>query len=133
MRLLVFMLGMMANLCAVAAGERGDPIGYVKTATGMAWVITADATVPAQPGTPVYAGSRLKTGTPGSLGVTLKDETQFACGPDTELRLDEYQYAPSQGKLGMVGSLVRGSLEYLSGVIAKLKPDSVSLDRKSVV
>ena len=124
MRVLVLMLGLLASLCVLAADV---PIGYVKTASGAAWIVTADATVPAQPGTPVYAGSRLKTGTPGSLGVILKDETQLSCGPDTELALDEYFYAPSQGKLGLVGSLVRGSLEYLSGVIAKLKPDAVTV------
>jgi hypothetical protein len=127
MRVLVFMLGMLASLCVQASGERNDPVGYVKTASGAAWIVTADAAVPAQPGTPVYASSRLKTGTPGSLGVTLKDETQLSCGPDTELAIDEYLYAPSQGKLGLVTSLVRGSLEYLSGVIAKLKPDAVSV------
>lgn len=127
MRVLVFMLGMLASLCAMAAGERSEPIGYVKTASGAAWIVTGDARTAAQPGTPVYAGSRLKTGTPGSIGVTLKDETLLSCGPDTELAIDEYLYAPSQGKLALVVNLVRGSLEYLSGVIAKLKPDAVSV------
>lgn len=134
MRVLVLMLGMLASLStplALAAGDSGEPVGYVKTASGAAWIVTADAAIPAQPGTPVHAGSRLKTGTPGSLGVTLKDETLLACGPDTELAIDEYLYAPSQGKLGLVGNLLRGSLEYLSGVIARLKPDAVSVKTPS--
>jgi hypothetical protein len=124
MRLAMMLLGLLCSLSVRAADE---PIGYVKTASGTAWIVTAETTVPAQPGIPVYAGSRLKTGTPGSLGVTLKDETQLSCGPDTELVVDEYLYAPSQGKLGLVGNLLRGSLEYLSGVIARLRPDAVSV------
>lgn len=131
MRVLVLTLGLLASLAVHAANERSEPVGYVKTASGLAWIVTDGARMPAQPGTPVHAGSRLKTGTPGSLGVTLKDETQLACGPDTELAIDEYLYAPTQGKLGLVGNLLRGSLEYLSGVIAKLKPDAVAVKTPS--
>lgn len=76
---------------------------------------------------PVYLGSRLKTGPQGSVGVTFKDETVVSCGPDTDLTIDEYLYQPSQGNLALVTNLLRGSLNYVSGVIAKLKPDAVSV------
>ncbi|MEW6294608.1 MAG: FecR domain-containing protein [Pseudomonadota bacterium] len=122
--LLIVLLGLLTSLTARAAGE---PIGYVKTASGEAFVVTAQASTPAQPGVPVYLGSRLKTGPQGSIGVTFKDETVVACGPDTELTIDEYLYQPSQGNLALVTNLLRGSLNYVSGVIAKLKPDAVSV------
>lgn len=124
MRIAAVLLGLLFSLGLHA---EADPIGYVKTASGAAWVVTANTPTPAQPGTPVYLGSQLKTGKPGSIGVTFKDETVMSCGPDTVLTIDEYLYAPSQDNLSLVINLVKGSLNYLSGVIAKLKPEAVSV------
>jgi len=104
-----------------------DPIGYVKTVSGEALVVTEKNAVAAKAGTPVFQGSKLKTGAKSSLGVTFKDETVMSFGPDTELTVDEYLYAPSQGKLKLGSKLAKGSMNYLSGVIAKLQPDAVSV------
>ena len=51
----------------------------------------------------------------------------MAFGPDTELMVDEYLYAPAQGQLKLGTRLTKGSLNYVSGVIAKLKPDAVTV------
>lgn len=104
-----------------------DPVGYVKTVTGQAWVITAGQRVAAQAGTAVQLGSLLKTDPAASMGVTFKDNTVMSFGPDTELTVDEYLYAPAQGELSLVTRLIKGSLNYVSGVIARLKPDAVSV------
>jgi hypothetical protein len=48
-------------------------------------------------------------------------------GPDTEFVVDEYLYAPVQGKLRLGSKLAKGSLNYVSGVIAKLQPDAVTV------
>jgi hypothetical protein len=102
-------------------------IGYVKTVTGEAWVITAGQHVKAQAGSAVLLGSQLKTGAAASMGVTFKDDTVMSFGPDTELTVDEYLYAPAQDQLRLSARLAKGTLNYLSGVIAKLKPDAVSV------
>ena len=103
------------------------PIGYVKTMSGEASVTTGKNKVAAQPGTPLFQGSQLKTGKKSSLGVTFKDDTVMSFGADTELTVDEYLYAPSQGKLKLGTKLAKGSMNYVSGVIAKLQPDAVSV------
>lgn len=108
-----------------------NPVGYVKTVTGEAWVITADQRVQAQPGTAISLGSQLKTMKTASLGVTFKDSTVMSFGPDTELTVDEFLYAPAQGQLKLGTSLGKGSLNYISGVIAKLKPEAVSVKTPS--
>jgi hypothetical protein len=119
---------LLAALCARA----DEPaIGYVKTVSGEATVSTGKTRVVAQPGTPVFLGSQLKTHANSNLGVSFKDDTVMAFGPDTELTVDEYLYAPSQGKLRLAGTLLQGSLNYISGVIAKLKPDAVSVTTPS--
>lgn len=109
------------------AGAQTTGVGYVKTVTGDAWVTTAGQRVKAMPGTTVSVGSQLKTAPSGSLGVTFRDNTVMSFGPDTELTVDEYLYAPAQGQLQLTANLARGSLNYVSGVIAKLKPEAVQV------
>lgn len=103
------------------------PVGYVKTVTGIAFVVTLGKPVRANIGSPVMQGSVLKTGPDSSLGVTFKDNTVMSFGPETELKVDEYLYAPVEGKLRFGSHLTRGTLNYVSGVIAKLKPDGVTV------
>lgn len=104
-----------------------ETVGFVKTVTGESWVITAGQRAKAQVGTAVFLGSQLKTGKAATLGVTFRDNTVMSFGPDTELTVDEYLFAPAQGKLKLGARLDKGSLNYVSGVIAKLKPDAVSV------
>jgi hypothetical protein len=111
----------------LAAVSQTEPVGYVKTVTGEAWVSTAGQRARAEPGTPVQIGSQLKTVALATMGVTFKDNTVMSFGPDTELTVDEYLYAPAQGQLKLGTRLTKGSLNYVSGVIAKLKPDAVTL------
>lgn len=124
-RLAGVVLLLLAPLAQAQAGD--DAIGYVKTVTGQALVITAGQSVKALPGTAVLLGSLLKTGRAASMGVTFKDDTVMSFGPETELTVDEYLYAPAQDRLKLGARLGKGTLNYLSGVIAKLKPDAVQI------
>lgn len=131
LRQILWVLLLMLGLGSLAARADDLAIGYVKTVSGEATVSTGKLRLAAQPGTPLYVGSQLKTGPHSSLGVSFKDDTVMSFGPDTELTVDDYLYAPSQGKLRLAATLLQGSLNYLSGVIAKLKPDAVSVTTPS--
>ena len=104
------------------------PIGFVKNVSGDASVSNGAQNLKAEAGTPIQLGSVLRTGAKSSMGVTFKDETVMSFGPDTELTVDEYLYAPAQGNLKFGSRLTKGSLNYVSGVIAKLRPDAVSVE-----
>lgn len=112
---------------ATAAGADEAPIGFVKTVSGDASVTSAGKKVNAAIGTPLYQGSLLKTGPKSSMGVMFKDETVMSFGSDTEMQVDEYLYAPAQGKVKLGSKLTKGTLNYVSGAIAKLQPDAVSV------
>jgi hypothetical protein len=102
-------------------------IGYVKTVKGDAMVVSGGQQTKAEVGTPVVTGSKLKTGASGSMGVTFKDNTVMSIGPNTELTVDEYLYSPNKGKLKLGATMAKGTLAYLSGAIAKIKPDAVTV------
>ena len=59
--------------------------------------------------------------------MTFKDNTVMSFGPDTEVTVDEYLYAPGKGELRMGASISKGTLNMVSGVIAKLRPDAVAV------
>lgn len=104
-----------------------ESIGFVKTVTGAATVTSSGKSVNAVPGTPIHVNSVLKTGPKATMGITFKDNQIMSFGPDTELTVDEYLYAPARGDLKFSASMSKGTLNVVSGVIAKLKPDSVSV------
>ena len=104
-----------------------EAVGLVKTVAGEATVSDGGKAVKALPGTPIRNGSVLKTSAKATMGVTFKDNTVMSFGPDTELVVDEFLYAPAKGNLKFGSRMTRGSLEVVSGVIAKLKPEAVDL------
>jgi hypothetical protein len=123
--LLVFFLAL--SLTVLSASAQDEEIGFVKIVGGDAFIVVANKSVNAQAGTPLYLGSVLRTGEEGTLGVTFKDNTVVSLGPNSEVTVDEYLYAPAKGDLKLVASIVKGTLHYISGVIAKLKPEAVAV------
>ncbi|MDP2679491.1 MAG: hypothetical protein Q8O85_12330, partial [Rhodoferax sp.] len=112
--LLPAMLTCVLLTLPASAQTAAPTVGYVKTVTGEAWVTSAGQNMRAVPGTPVLLGSQLKTLAKSSLGVTFKDNTLMSFGPDTELTVDDYLYAPAQDQLKLGVRLSKGSLNYIS-------------------
>lgn len=113
--------------CFISGAAIGQekPIGYVKVVTPEASIIIGGKATPAVVGSPVHIGYKLHTGKGGSMGVTFRDDTTMSIGADTDIAVDEYLYAPGQDALKLVASLTRGTLNYVSGMIAKLRPEAV--------
>lgn len=111
----------------LALAQVGAPVGFVKNVTGTATVTTDGKVVEAQAGTPLHQGSSLKTAARSSMGVMFKDNTMMSFGPSTELTVEDYLYEPSEGKLKLGARMGKGTLNYVSGVIAKLQPEAVTV------
>ena len=112
-------------LCAGTAYAEDGRIGFVKTVEPQAFLIADGKTTPLAVGSAVHLGDHLRTGKTGSVGITFQDDTIMSIGPDTEIVVDEYLYDPGKDALKLAANLMRGSLNYVSGVIAKLRPEAV--------
>lgn len=123
----ILTVALMASLLSAHAWADENAIGYVKVKSGEASISSSNGIIAAEVGTPLHLGNVLKTGENGSLGVTFKDNTMVSLGPDTEVTIDEYLFAPANGELKLAASLAKGTLQYISGVIAKLRPEAVSV------
>ena len=75
----------------------------------------------------------LRTGGDGKIGVTLNDDTRLSLGPNSELKLERFTYAPAESGFGLVLRFVRGVATYVSGRIAKLAPDSIRLETPAAI
>jgi len=115
------------------AAQQAAPAGHVKIATGAAFIVRQNAMIPAKPGDAVFPTDTLRTQANGVIGVTLADDTRVSLGPDSEMSLERYVFAPADGALGMVLNFVKGVGAYVSGRMAKLAPDSVRLETPAAI
>ena len=117
-----------ATLTPAAAAEERKAIGRLKEVAGTATIVSGEQTRPARPGEPIYLLDVVETAGDGSLGIVFTDESRLSIGPDTRLTVDEYVYAPARGEASFVTRIVRGTLLYVSGLIAKVAPGSSRVD-----
>jgi hypothetical protein len=121
--------GNTAVFVTSAPGFAQSPVaGRVKTASGAAFILRQNDTLPAKPGDVVYESDGLRTGADGRLGITLKDDTRLSLDPSTELRLDRFVYEPAEGRFDFLLKIVRGVVAYVSGRLGHLAPDSIRLE-----
>jgi hypothetical protein len=124
-------LAVLLLVCSVATpalAQDRPAAGRIKVSTGAAFIVRDGAQLPAQVGQLVYETDGLRTGGDGKVGVTLNDDTRLSLGPNSELKLDRFTYAPAESSFGLVLKFVRGAATYVSGRIAKLAPDSIRLE-----
>lgn len=116
-----------------AFAQQPAAAGQIKIASGSVVIVRGTNTIPAQVGQPVYEADTLRTGDDGKVGITLKDDTRLSLGPNSEVRLDRFAFAPAEGRLGFVLKVVKGVAAYVSGQIAKIAPDAVRLETPSAI
>lgn len=116
-----------------ALAQERPVAGRIKVASGSAFLVRDGAQVPAQVGQIVLESDSVRTGADGKLGVTLNDDTRLSLGPNSELKLERFTYAPAESGFGLVLRFVRGAATYVSGRIAKLAPDSIRLETPAAI
>jgi len=103
-------------------------VGIVKNVAPEALIIRNDLSENAVIGNKIVVGDLLKTGSDGSMGVILKDDTVISMGPNTEILIQTFLFEPAKGDLSFIARMAKGTISYISGQITKLAPDSVHLE-----
>jgi hypothetical protein len=102
-------------------------VGVVKTLEGSAVITRNGETIAVGTGMDIQRADVVKTDRNGFIGLVFSDDTRISMGPKTELAVDDYLFEPVEKKLSFVLRLIRGTISFLSGQIAKLSPESVQL------
>jgi hypothetical protein len=133
MRHTLFIAMFLAAVSVPTWGHAADDgvIGVVRNSAGSATVTRGGNVLPATTGTRLHAGDALGTGPDGSLGVILRDNSSLSLGPSSSLVLRDFLFSPSEGKLGLLVRLSKGTMAYLSGLIGKLAPEKVRFETPS--
>lgn len=112
---------------SLTAYAEDSPIGYVKTHAGHAFIVSGQDVFEVFPGLALRLGDQLRTGSDGRMGLTLLDNTVLSLGPNAELVIDEYLFRPGEGELGLGMRLLKGTLQFISGTISRLRPEAVKV------
>lgn len=124
---ILLLLILASPLLQTGSARADDAIGYVKSAEGTTVVVREGETTPIEVGDPVFVADLLIVKGSGSMGITFIDNSQLSMGSGSQLKLTSFEFVPKEEKLSFVTELLKGTLLYVSGVIAKLSPDSVSV------
>ena len=108
----------------VSPADASSPAATVKKVSGMATITRQGRALPATVGLEILENDTIRTGRDGSIGIVFNDETLLSLGPESVLVVDEFIFAPKQGKFSIVLRMVKGTAAYLSGLISKLAPES---------
>jgi hypothetical protein len=132
----LFLLSLAFVLLFAGAGwaapaDVSGAIGSIQKANGTAAVVRQGQTIPVQPGLKIRMNDTLQTGADGSIGVVFQDETLLSLGPDSILSIDEYIFAPKQGKFSCSQD-GQGNCPFVR-LISKLAPDSPVLNPSASV
>ncbi len=120
----------LALLLAAAAGamaqDERNQVALVKVIDGQVFTLRADERSELGVGEPIFIEDVVETEA-GSVGLTFKDGSRISIGPNSRVQFTDFEFAPTEGRLSMVIDFFRGTLLYVSGVIAKLAPDAVKV------
>lgn len=121
--LLVFLL-----LFGFAANAEDSIVGAVKTLSGNASLRRNGSEQQLQVGMALYEHDLIETASNGQLGITFRDNSRIAIGPSSRVAVSRFAFKPEQKQYGFVLQLLHGTMEYISGLTAKLSPNSISIE-----
>lgn len=104
-----------------------ETIGHIQTLQGTASIQRGEQIIPATIGSELYRADIVRTAKPGAVGIAMTDDSTISLGSNSEISLKDYEFNPKDGKFAFLTKITRGTCVYLSGLIAKLSPESVKL------
>jgi hypothetical protein len=107
--------------------------GVVKRVQGSVAMQREGQTLPVAAGTPVQVGDRLVTGADGSVGLTMADDSLLTAGPASTLVVSRFRFDSTTNDGNMLIELLKGTLHFVSGLIAKQAPQNVNVQTRNAL
>ncbi len=115
----------LAVLAINAAAAEGEAAGTIKTSKGEVSIERAGARIPGTVGTAVQVADKVRTGTDGAVGLTLRDNTLLSAGPNSLLTLDKFSFDSTTNAGTLSVGVRKGTLAVATGKIARQTPESI--------
>jgi len=117
------LLAALPILLTIALPARAaEPIGQIKSASGVVAIERDGVRQPAAAGDRVQQSDVVTTGPDGAVGITFQDNSMMSLGPDSALALDRFRFDTTTHDGAFETSLRRGTLAVKSGYIVQQGP-----------
>jgi len=103
--------------------EQGD-VAQVSQLSGDVVIERQGEDITVVEGTRLQVGDLLKTGIDGAIGIVFNDETTLSIGPKTKISIQDYLFETDTSSFSFIIKIFKGTASYVSGLIAKLSPES---------
>ncbi len=115
-------------LASISYGAKIESVGFIKSVSGNAFIMSPSSTVPAVPNMKINLGDSVKTGKESSVGLIFEDDTVVSVGQNSEVKIEEFMFNPIDQELSFVMRMVAGTFSFITGQIAKLAPQRVRFE-----
>jgi hypothetical protein len=122
-----------AALAASAGPAHAAEIGQIKNTAGQVFLLRNNNQQPAKPGDLIEQADVIITGSNGSVGVTLIDNSRLSAGPNTRVEFKQFRFNPTTQEGESLTQLHRGTLAIVSGQIAKRSPDAMKVQTPTTI
>jgi hypothetical protein len=122
-----------AVLAAAAGPAHAAEIGQIKNTAGQVFLLRNNNQQPAKPGDLLEQADVIITGSNGSVGVTLIDNSRLSAGPNTRVEFKQFRFNPTTQEGESLTQLHRGTLAIVSGQIAKRSPDAMKVQTPTTI
>ena len=122
-----------ATLAATAGPAHAAEIGQIKNTAGQVFLLRNNNQQPAKPGDLIEQTDVIVTGSNGSVGVTLIDNSRLSAGPNTRVEFKQFRFNPTTQEGESLTQLHRGTLAIVSGQIAKRSPDAMKVETPTTI
>lgn len=117
----------IAVSCLPGSQAFAADIGQIKVSRGSVTIERGGQSLPADPGARLQTSDVVRTGSDGSVGITMTDNSLLSAGPNSILALDRYDFDSTTNQGHFEASLRRGTLAVVSGRLAKQSPDAMTV------
>ena len=119
-------IALILALAPVAAWA-DDPIGQIKTETGVVTVERGGKAQAIAIGDHVFQSDTIVTAADGPVGITFADNSLMSLGPDSRLVLDQFRFDTTTQDGVFNSSLQKGTLAVKSGQIVHQTPEAMHI------
>jgi len=123
---------LLAGVFSAMAAETKN-IGFIKNTSGQVLIGRAQEMIPAKVNDKLFSNDNLITGENGSVGVILQDNSVLSLGPKSKVNFSNFVFNPVEEKSSFVAKIRKGTVVYLTGLIAKLNPQAVRFETPTAV
>ena len=124
---------MLLSFMLAAGSALGADVGRVKTLAGTVHIERGGERLRAAVDAPVRAEDTIVTGSDGSVGIAMIDDSRLAAGPGSTLVIDQYAFNQTTHAGRMDATLKRGTLAVVSGRMVKQSPESLTVRTPALI